>query len=116
MLTKSQRNALMLSASLLLLAGCQTDSNARYGHGTSCETSVQEQLAILALAPSDIAQISLVPRRQNLLNEEVLVGVDAWVDLSACRGSLVVDMSTTCRVRQVYTRGECRLEGVKSFR
>lgn len=33
----------------------------------------------------------------------------AWVDLTSCEGYVVFDMRDTCRVRRVYTRGDCQL-------
>ncbi len=30
------------------------------------------------------------------------------------QGALVIDLTQACRVRQVYTRGACRLPGIKS--
>ena len=33
----------------------------------------------------------------------------AWVDLTSCEGYVVFDMRDTCRVRRVFTQGDCRL-------
>ena len=33
----------------------------------------------------------------------------AWVNLTTCQGYVVFDMRDTCRVRRVYTQGDCQL-------
>ena len=35
--------------------------------------------------------------------------LSAWVDLTTCEGYVVFDMRDTCRVRRVFTRGDCQL-------
>ena len=40
---------------------------------------------------------------------DILRGVVAWVDVSDCSGYVVIDMRPTCRIKQIYTRGECTL-------
>ena len=42
-----------------------------------------------------------------------VVGYDGWVRLNDCPGSMVVDMTTRCGIRQTYVRGMCGVEGVK---
>lgn len=110
------RTAILLLASFLL-AACQTDSISRHDHsGQACVPVVQDRLDALALTAADVTRISMVTRYENIFDSEVLVGFNAWVGLEACRGYVIVDVTTSCRVRQVYTRGDCRLDGVKSFR
>ena len=38
---------------------------------------------------------------------DILRGVIAWVDVSDCQGYVVIDMRPTCRIKQIYPRGEC---------
>jgi len=42
-----------------------------------------------------------------------VIGYSAWVALKACKGSVVIDLSLMCTVRQTYTHGDCRIGGVK---
>src|SRR3546814_18110766 len=45
-----------------------------------------------------------------------VLGVRAWIRLQACdSGHLVIDMTRTCFVRQSYTRGDCRRDGVTAY-
>lgn len=111
-----QRCVFVLLVSIFVV-GCKASTVSYYDDsGISCEPTVQGQLDALALSSTDVKKISMVPRRRNIFDSEVLVGFDAWVGLQACRGYLIVDMNATCKVRQVYTRGQCKLAGVKNFR
>lgn len=44
-----------------------------------------------------------------------VVGYEAWVKLQRCDGSLVVDLTPECWVRQVYTRSYCTIDGLPHF-
>ncbi|MSO70909.1 MAG: hypothetical protein EXQ88_02670 [Alphaproteobacteria bacterium] len=44
-----------------------------------------------------------------------LRGMEAWVIYTGIAGALIIDMRRDCGVRQVYTRGELRLPGLKAF-
>ena len=40
----------------------------------------------------------------------------AWMTVKQCsQGALIVHTTDTCLVRQVYTRGGCRIEGIPSY-
>ena len=41
-----------------------------------------------------------------------LLGYRARVSLKSCRGSLVVNLTTHCKVIDAYTRSDCRFESV----
>jgi hypothetical protein len=81
-----------------------------------CSRKAQEELARLGLGEADITDIRYVQQyNPNETGPDVL-GVRAWVRLKACAsGYLVIDMTRSCFVRQSYTRGECRLEGVTAY-
>ena len=44
-----------------------------------------------------------------------IFGVDAWVRLNSCSGWLVINMTPACYIRQTYTRGDCRVDGVTDY-
>ena len=50
------------------------------------------------------------------INSLTIVGLDAWVRFHSCQGALIVDMTTYCYVRQIYTRGECERPGLPHYR
>jgi hypothetical protein len=78
---------------------------------TYCEATVSDRLDRLNVNPSDIRGISYDLQRNRGRNSDRVVSILAWVSLHSCKGSLVVDLSPQCRVRQVYGRGACDLGG-----
>ncbi len=96
----------MIGFALALTMGAPAEAARKY-----CEATVAERLNRLNVEPSDIRGISYVPKRRQSRDGGRVVGIVAWVSLRSCRGSLVIDMSRHCRIRQVYGRGECDLGG-----
>ena len=83
---------------------------------TRCESVVDQQLDRLNVDRADIEKLFYTRQyRTKRGDNTVVVGVDAWVRFKSCKGYLVIDMTNHCHVRQAYTRGQCRLPGVKSF-
>jgi hypothetical protein len=41
-------------------------------------------------------------------------GLTGWVRLASCRGGLVLNMSSSCAIYEAYSRGDCRLPGIRS--
>ncbi len=104
-------------AGTLTLAG--TPAPAR--EHLRCEGEVADRLAALSIDDADVAGISTVPKyvaRAQFGLPRVssdFDGVTAWVSLNSCKGSLVIDLNRRCRINQTWSRGECRVPGVKSF-
>jgi hypothetical protein len=81
-----------------------------------CSREAQEELSRLGLADGDIGSIRYVQKYNPSGNGPDVLGVRAWVRLKACSsGYLVVDMTRSCFVRQSYTRGACRVEGITAY-
>ena len=95
-----------LCVALSVSAGTPAEAAQKY-----CEATVAERLDRLNVEPSDISGISYVQELGGGRDGGRVVGYSAWVSLKSCRGSLVIDMSRRCRVRQVYGRGACDLGG-----
>ena len=74
-----------------------------------CESSIADYLARLSIAEDDIAKVSVFSVKPTTGK---LLGYRAWVALKSCRGSLVVNLTPLCRVRDTYTRGECQFDNV----
>ena len=100
----------LLAATLLALLPAPV-----LGAGHRCQPVVDDLLARLDIAASDIRRIQYSPQIKYIRGDENsrTVGFDAWVRFQSCPGALIVDLTTACRVRQVYTRGPCRFPGVK---
>ena len=80
-----------------------------------CQAAVNEILHKLAIDADDVRSLQFSPTYE--IDDEGnrhSIGTDVWVRLRSCQGALVIGLRA-CRVRQVYTRGDCRLPGIKSF-
>ncbi len=100
------QSVVMIGFALALTMGAPAEAARNY-----CEATVAERLDRLNVEPSDIRGISYVPIRSGGRDHRRVVGILAWVSLQSCRGSVVIDMSRHCRIRQVYGRGACDLGG-----
>lgn len=80
-----------------------------------CSASTDKELSRLALTGEEIANLRLVEKRNPTENGPEVLGVRAWIRLKSCSGYLVIDMTRSCFVRQSYTRGDCRLDGVTAY-
>jgi len=80
-----------------------------------CEKTVAAQLERLQIDPDNVRDIAYQRRIRTSRNGAHIVGYEAWVGLANCRGSLVIGMSRRCRVKQVYSRGDCRVPGVPAY-
>ena len=102
-------SAPVLAAGLSLPAALAVDS-------TRCAEEVDAHLAALPLAAGDVRQIRLI-ERTNIADDfgPEIFGVDGWVRLKSCSGWLIINMTPSCYIKQTYTRGDCRVEGVPSF-
>ena len=83
---------------------------------TRCAGKVNAHLASLPLSPDDVQSIRII-ERVNIADDygPEILGVDAWVRLNSCSGWLVINMTPKCYIKQSYTRGDCRVEGLPSF-
>ena len=80
-----------------------------------CEAQVDQALTDLQIDAAERREITIKPLLQSRRSGEKLVGYEAWVRLNACDGALVVELKPQCQFREAYTRGDCELEGVKSY-
>ena len=102
-------------AAAALLALGRPAGAARAVDSQRCADTVADHLAELPLAQGDVKSVRIV-ERVNLddFGPEIF-GVDAWVRLNSCSGWLVINMTAKCYIRQTYTRGDCRVDGVTSY-
>jgi len=84
-------------------------------YGLDCSAKAETELGRLKLTDTDIGSIRYIEKHNPNENGPDPLGVRAWVRLKSCSGYLVIDMTRSCFVRQSYTRGDCRLEGVTPY-
>ena len=105
-----------LGAAALLLTACLLPAGPQAADSQRCAAEVDEALADLPLAAGDIKSIRII-ERVNIADDfgPEIFGVDTWVRLNGCSGWLVINMTAKCFVRQSYTRGDCRVEGLPAY-
>lgn len=103
------RSLALLMTALLLLA-------APAAAALDCSAAAEGELRRLGLGDGEVASLRYVEKRNPARHGPEVLGVRAWVRPEACGlGYLVIDMTRSCFVRQSYTRGDCRLDGVTAY-
>jgi hypothetical protein len=78
--------------------------------GDPCEAVVKERLARMNIDPGDVRSISIAARvRAQRRSGSSVSGFDAWVSLKSCRGSIVMSLSRECRIKRIYSKGDCKV-------
>ncbi len=108
---------MLKSLTILVLASIPLFGNLAHGAWknppyTRCESVVDQQLDRLNVDRAEIERLFYTQQYRRVRGDERVVGTDAWVRFHSCKGYLVIDLDNFCRVRQVYTRGECKIPGV----
>lgn len=77
----------------------------------------QERLRELAISADDVREVTIAPyrRRTSGGGGPENLGMEAWVKLNSCSGSLNIFMDRKAFVRETYTLGDCEIEGVKRY-
>ncbi len=66
-----------------------------------------ERLHRLNVDSSDVRGIFYEARSSGGRDNGQVVRILAWVSLQSCKGNLVIELDRYCRVRKVFSRGEC---------
>lgn len=110
--TAKPARVLLLAASLLSgflpAAALAADSKL-------CTQAIDATLAELPLGNDGVKSIRIIERVNIDDFGPEIFGVDAWVRLKSCSGWLVMNMTPECFLRQAYTRGDCRVDGLTSY-
>lgn len=79
-----------------------------------CAPTVDAKLTELGIDRADVATIGYGARTRSEGRGEKVIAIDAWVDFSSCQGSLVIKMRPNCAFRDLYTRGGCSLDQLRT--
>ncbi len=99
----------LTAAVLLALSTAATQAAAA---NRQCVAAVEQHLQSLGLDAGAIAQTKYVTDIANLEFGNVRE-YQAWTPLKACAGGLVTKLTTSCRVKETYARGDCNVPGAK---
>ncbi len=105
--------ALLTSIALVLAAGLPATAPA-LADTELCQAVAAKRLESLGIAATEVKDISMI----EILNSSEFGRVrelQAWATLQSCRGSVVIKLTTGCRVKETYTRGGCRVENIAHF-
>ncbi len=80
-----------------------------YAGEQPCKGPVTDHLKRLKVDEKDVTKIGVLPVKTR---KGKLLGYRAWVSLKSCRGSLVINTTTHCKVIDEYTRGTCKIDGL----
>ncbi len=81
-----------------------------------CHKETIDNLEELPLAQGDVKSLRII-ERINIADDfgPDIFGVDAWVRLHSCSGFLVLNMTKACFLKQAYTRGDCKVQGLPNY-
>lgn len=108
-----------LAAGLILFVNPAAGQNEKVLSGErACKAAVEERLGRMGVNPNDVRSISIATRRRPSRrggskkglgrSSSASDGFDGWVRLKTCSGHVVVDLDRECRVKRVYSRGDCK--------
>ncbi len=110
-----QRQIAVLATLALLaatgLVACQPEQQAvRYGEIDPCLAEAHSQIPALGISSDRLKSVNTVAVTGGGRDiGPFIVGVEAWLTLDDCRGSVVIVMDNYCRLKDAYTRGNCAL-------
>ena len=110
---KTQPLAFFAVVGLVLAVGLPASAPALADTGP-CKTAAAKQLQELGIATTEVKDISMI---EVLDNPEFGTTSEwqAWTKLQSCPGTVVVKMTPRCRVKDAYTRGDCRFENIAHY-
>ena len=77
----------------------------------ACKAAVRERLSRMRVDPNNVRNISIAARRRsNRRSRGPNDGFHGWVRLKSCSGHIVMDLTRECRVRRVYSKGDCKAQ------
>ncbi|MDJ0896720.1 MAG: hypothetical protein QNJ92_16365 [Alphaproteobacteria bacterium] len=76
----------------------------------SCKAAVFEELERLGITRDDITEARLYPVVQPNVGGGRLIGWEAWIERKSCDGQIVINLRTSCNVRDTYGRGDCKVD------
>lgn len=82
---------------------------------TGCDGIVDEELAKLDLSGLGKRDINYIVTSYGAAASDQSEGFSGWISFENCKGNLVVQLSNSCNIAQIYTVGECRVEGIHHY-
>jgi hypothetical protein len=81
----------------------------------TCGPAVTAALSDAGVSAAMVKNVVVQANTSRIADDEFITGYRAWTDLLGCKGAAVVNLDQICRVREIYTRGDCQLAGVTHY-
>ncbi len=101
---------ILTSAALVTLAAAAAGPTSAAAH-EDCAGVVERHLRGLGLEVGAVEQTSLIIEYESL-EMGTTREIQAWTSFKDCSGSLVTQLTISCRIKDTYTRGDCQVAGV----
>lgn len=99
-----------------ILAAQFVNSGEAFAAEHRCSAAVEQILQENADVSGRVESISYNRRLAHADSaENRTIGWDVWVRLTDFDGALVLDLTTRCSPRQIYTRGKDKLPDIRSY-
>ena len=98
------------AAALVTLAAAAAGPTSAAAH-EDCAGVVERHLRGLGLEVGAVEQTSLIIEYESL-EMGTTREIQAWTSFKDCSGSLVTQLTISCRIKDTYTRGDCQVAGV----
>ncbi len=102
--------ALLTMIAFVLTAGLPATAPA-LADTEPCQTVAAKRLESLGIAATEVKDISMI-RILNNPEFGTTRELQAWATLLSCPGNVVIKLTPRCRVKEAYTRGDCRVENI----
>ncbi len=111
--TRLSRRAIAATAAaaLVTLAAAAAGPTWAAGAHEDCAGVVERHLRGLGLEVGAVEQTSLIIEYESL-EMGTTREIRAWTSFKDCSGSLVTQLTISCRIKDTYTRGDCQVAGV----
>lgn len=93
---------------------CLAGGSDPLSNTAACSAEMREALDALDIGSSDIRSVTMNDGR-NVTGAGRWTAWEAKVRLKSCSGSLYIELTEQCAVRERYTRGDCEIAGVSGY-
>tara|TARA_R100000005_G_scaffold96546_1_gene84376 strand:+ start:2139 stop:2573 length:435 start_codon:yes stop_codon:yes gene_type:complete len=104
-----------IAGTMTVCAFLALPANAENWRGTGCSGVVEMELAKLQLSDLGKQSVSYIVSREGSAETDSSEALNGWVSFENCKGNLVIQLSKSCNIAQVYTLGDCRADGIHHY-
>ena len=108
--------AVTLAFSFVVIStNAHADNRGSDWRSTGCEGVVEDELKNLDLGSLEVDQVRYIVQSSNSFESDASESLEGWVSFKNCKGNLVVRLSQSCQADNLYTTGQCEIDGVSNY-